>query len=49
MENICRIKMFSVQDICKGLHVAKETAYVIIKMKEPRAGYVGRKLMVYQL
>ena len=26
MENMCGIKMFSAQDICKGLHVTKETA-----------------------
>ena len=33
MENMCGIKMFSAQDICKGLHVTKETAYAIMKMK----------------
>ncbi len=32
MENMCGIKMFSAQDICKGLHVTKETAYDIIIM-----------------
>ena len=34
MENMCGIKMFSAQDICKGLHVTKETAYAIMKMKD---------------
>ena len=33
MENMCGIKMFSAQDICKGLHVTKETAYAIMKSK----------------
>ena len=41
MENMCGIKMFSAQDICKGLHVTKETAYAIMKMKESGARYVG--------
>lgn len=45
MENMCGIKMFSAQDICKGLHVTKETAYAIMKMKESGARYVGRKLL----
>ena len=40
MENMCGIKMFSAQDICKGLHVTKETAYAIMKMKESGARYV---------
>ena len=39
MENMCGIKMFSAQDICKGLHVTKETAYAIMKMKESGARY----------
>ena len=42
MENMCGIKMFSAQDICKGLHVTKETAYAIMKMKESGARYVER-------
>ena len=46
MENMCGIKMFSAQDICKGLHVTKETAYAIMKMKESGARYVGRKLLL---
>ena len=46
MENMCGIKMFSAQDICKGLHVTKETAYAIMKMKESGARYVGRKLLI---
>ena len=46
MENMCGIKMFSAQDICKGLHVRKETAYAIMKMKESGARYVGRKLLI---
>lgn len=40
MENMCGIKMFSAQDICKGLHVTKETAYAIMKMKNSGARYV---------
>ena len=40
------IKMFSAQDICKGLHVTKETAYDIMKMKNSGARYVGRKLLI---
>lgn len=46
MENMCGIKMFSAQDICKGLHVTKETAYAIMKMKESGARYVVRKLLI---
>ena len=46
MENMYGIKMFSAQDICKGLHVTKETAYDIIKMKNYDAKYIGRKLLI---
>jgi len=46
MENMYGIKMFSAQDICKGLHVTKETAYAIMKKKDTGARYVGRKLLI---
>ena len=31
MENLAGIKMFSANDLCKGFHIAKETAYAIMK------------------
>lgn len=33
MENLAGIKMFSADDLCKGFHIAKETAYAIMKQK----------------
>ena len=46
MENLAGIKMFSANDLCKGFHIAKETAYAIMKMEESGARYVGRKLLI---
>ena len=42
MENLAGIKMFSADDLCKGFHIAKETAYAIMKSKESGA----RKLLI---
>ena len=33
MENLAGIKMFSANDLCKGFHIAKETAYAITVKK----------------
>ena len=38
--------MYSAMDICKGLHVSKDTAYALIKDKDSRAKYIGRKLLI---
>jgi len=46
MENLAGIKMFSADDLCKGFHIAKETAYAIMKSKESGARYIGRKLLI---
>lgn len=46
MYQIEGIKMFSAKDICKGLHVSKDTAYAMIKSKEANAKYIGRKLLI---
>ena len=46
MVQISGIKMFSAEDICHNLHVAKETAYAIMKAKEAGARYIGRKLLI---
>ena len=46
MYQIEGIKMFSAEDICKGLHVSKDTAYDMIKYKEANAKYIGRKLLI---
>ena len=46
MVQISGIKMFSAEDICRSLHIAKETAYALIKDKDSRAKYIGRKLLI---
>ena len=46
MYEIEGIKMYSAMDICKGLHVSKDTAYALIKDKDSRAKYIGRKLLI---
>lgn len=46
MENLAGIKMFSAQDLCTGFHIAKETAYAIMKSKDSGARYIGRKLLI---
>ena len=46
MKNLAGIKMFSADDLCKRFHIAKETAYAIMKSKESGARYIGRKLLI---
>lgn len=46
MENLAGIKMFSAKDLCTGFHIAKETAYAIMKSKDSGARYIGRKLLI---
>ena len=46
MYQIEGIKMFSAEDICKGLHVSKDTAYAMIKAEEANAKFIGRKLLI---
>lgn len=46
MVQISGIKMFSAEDICRHLHITKDTAYAIMKTQGVGAKYIGRKLLI---